>query len=251
MRMLKNENVENAIESSPQWLLATYVASMQCIKRLLAVMGLLQKLDVRAGKEQKFHYIRSLLAIHQLDDMIALDVPWWTYAAIAEIDAYIQKLGYKPTVFEYGSGASTVWLAKRCQKVISIEHDKNWYESLKSKIANLHNVELVLTQPDSINIDKKYQSQKAKNQNFKSYVTKITELNQTFDIIIIDGRSRAACLEACLPFLKVNGIIILDNSNRKRYQNAIENAPLVLRRFYGRVPGSPFKSETAILKRKN
>src|SRR5574338_315926 len=105
---MARENVESAIESTPRWLLSTYVVLMRFIKRLLAWIGLLPKIDKRAKSDRRFHYLRSLLAIHQLDDMIQLDVPWWTYDAIAEIETYIQKLGYLPTVFEYGSGASTI-----------------------------------------------------------------------------------------------------------------------------------------------
>jgi SAM-dependent methyltransferase len=246
---MARENVESAIESTPRWLLSTYVVLMRFIKRLLAWIGLLPKIDKRAKSDRRFHYLRSLLAIHQLDDMIQLDVPWWTYDAITEIETYIQKLGYLPTVFEYGSGASTIWLAKRAKKVISIEHDRRWFDNLKNKLANVHNVELIFVPPDKNTSESKYRSQKAKNVTFKSYVTKISECNQTFDVIIVDGRSREACLEECRAFLKPNGIIIFDNSNRKRYQGAIQNAALKMQRFYGRVPGSPFNSETSILRR--
>ncbi|MBI2790371.1 MAG: class I SAM-dependent methyltransferase [Gammaproteobacteria bacterium] len=246
---MAKENVESAIESTPRWVLSVYVGLMRCLKRLLAWIGILPKIDKRAKSDRRFHYLRSLLAIHQLDDMIQLDVPWWTYDAIAEIDAYIQKLGYLPTVFEYGSGASTLWLAKRAEKVISIEHDKRWFDNLKNKLTDVHNVELILVQPDKNISERKYLSQKAKNVSFKSYVTKIAECNQTFDVIIVDGRSREACLEECRAFLKPHGIILFDNSNRKRYQNAIQHASLKIQRFYGRVPGSPFNSETSILHR--
>ncbi len=250
MGKLKNEKMEGAIESSPFWLKSVYVSLMQIFKGLLKSIGLLKKLDTSAKKSQKLHYFRSLLAIHQLDDMIALDVPWWTYSAIEAIEQHIQSLGYKPAVFEYGSGASTIWLAKRSDKVISIEHDKIWYQQLKEKLQQFPNVTLVLQPPVQGLVEKKYQSQKMENMNFQNYVKSIKATNQTFDLIIVDGRCREACLEECLAHLKPNGMIIFDNSNRKRYQNAMVSSQLNIQRYYGRVPGSPFKSETAILKLK-
>ncbi len=246
--MNKIEQTENRIEKSPQWLKSLYVSVMQCIKGFLAKIGLLSKLDKRAHKDQSFHYLRSLMAIHQLDDMIMLDVPWWTYSAIEAIEQHIHTLGYKPSVFEYGSGASTIWLAKRSAQVISIEHDKVWYQQLKLKLDKFPNVTLILQPPAQGSDDKKYQSQKMSNVNFEEYVKAIKATNQTFDLIIVDGRCREACLEECLAYLKPNGMIIFDNSNRRRYQDAILSSSLNIQRYYGRVPGSPFKSETAILR---
>lgn len=35
------------------------------------------------------------------------------------------------TVFEFGSGASTLWLAQRARHVISVEHDEEWFREVK------------------------------------------------------------------------------------------------------------------------
>ncbi|MBS0289301.1 MAG: class I SAM-dependent methyltransferase [Proteobacteria bacterium] len=240
------KNVEKFIEDSPSWLKAAYIAFMRFVRWLLAMTGLLLKLDRLSQGSQRFHYLRSLLAIHHLDDMVFLDTPWWTYEAIQALQMHIHQLGYKPVIFEYGSGASTIWLAKRAAKVISVEHDMGWYHQLKDKIPQ--QVELLLKEAEN-GPSTSYGSHKAPNLNFKSYVQAIKETNQIFDVIIIDGRSREACLKACLPYLKQDGIIIFDNSNRKRYQQALLTSGLVIERFYGCVPGSPFKSETALLKK--
>ncbi|MGD9591476.1 MAG: class I SAM-dependent methyltransferase [Candidatus Berkiella sp.] len=242
-----NQRVENAIESSPTWLKESYIGFMRFIKKCLHALGLLKKLDKLATSSQRFHYLRSLLAIHQLDDMIQLDVPWWTYQAISEIEDYIKNLNYKPVVFEYGSGASTIWLAKRCDKVIAIEHDGLWYQKLKTKLSAFPDVSLSLQTPEN-KIDK-YHSVKVPNASFKTYVESIKTYESVFDIIIIDGRCRSDCLETSLQYLKPGGIIVFDNSNRKRYQSALKNNNLLIQRFYGYVPGSPFKSETAILRK--
>lgn len=237
------------VDSSPSWLKSVYISYMQWVKKILDKIGLLEKLDKHAATNRSVHYVRSLFAIYQLDDMIALDVPWWTYSAIESIEKYIAQLGYKPRVFEYGSGASTLWLAKRSAQVISVEHDVVWFEKLKTKLASHQHVELILQTPDKIITEKKYGSSKMPDVTFKSYVKTIQQTQKAFDIIIIDGRSREACLEECLPFLKPNGIIIFDNSDRKRYQSVLNTGLLNVSRYHGRVPGSPFASETALLKK--
>jgi len=237
------------VDASPRWLKSIYVASVQFLKHIFYKLGWLEKLDKRATESQNFHYFRSLFAIYQLDDMIQLDVPWWTYSAIESIEKYIAELGYKPDVFEYGSGASTLWLAKRSARVISVEHDVTWFEKLNKKISSYQHVELILKAPEKEAKDRKYRSAKMPGVSFESYVKAIHNNNQAFDIIIIDGRSREACLEECLTCLKPNGIIIFDNSDRKRYQGVLKSSLLNISRFRGRVPGSPFASETALLRK--
>jgi hypothetical protein len=247
MNKSQNQNLEGFIEHTPNWLKSSYISMMQCFKKILHSLGLLSRLDKHAKRSRHVHYLRSLLAIYQLDDMIQLDVPWWTYSAIAAIEKHIQTLGYKPAVFEYGSGASTIWLAKRAQSVISIEHNYNWFQQLKSKLIAYPNVQLIYKAPNRDNIDPLYSSHKMKNVDFKAYVSSIEETSQLFDLIIIDGRCRENCLKASLAYLKPNGIIIFDNSNRKRYQKVLLSFALRIQRYYGLVPGSPFKSETSLL----
>ncbi|MBS0286944.1 MAG: class I SAM-dependent methyltransferase [Proteobacteria bacterium] len=246
-----HQQFESALEGVPSLLKTAYIQSVSVIKKILKGLGLLAQLDTLAKQKQSYHYLRSLLAIHQLDDMIMLDVPWWTYDAISEIENYIQRKKTKLSVFEYGSGASTIWLAKRADKVISVEHDQSWYVHLNSKLSAFPQVQLSLIPPQLNGTDNKYKSQKCPNVSFKTYVESIHSAKEQYDIIIIDGRARSACLETCLAFLKPEGIIIFDNSNRKRYQPELVACGLEIVRFYGRVPGSPFKSETAILSRKS
>jgi len=234
------------IEIFPHGVKSGYVTLIQALKTVLKKIGWLTILDNKSKHSPRYHYLRSLLAIHQLDDMIQLDVPWWTYSAISFIEQFIQTLPPTVTVFEYGSGASTLWLAKRLGQVISVEHDSTWYQQLKSKITD-PNIELLLKQPSKANGTSIYRSVKMPHYNFAEYVDAIKAYPTQFDIIIIDGRCRNDCLRVALPYLKPEGIIIFDNSNRQRYQSALKQSKLCIKRFKGRVPGSPLPSETAIL----
>lgn len=245
-------NLEYFIDFSPHRLKKAYVTLTQVLKRFLTRLGIINWLDDKSQHSKRYHYIRSLFAIHQLDDMVQLDTPWWTYPAIEFVNDYLSTHPQQACIFEYGSGASTIWLAKRAQSVISIEHDPTWHAQLNKHLEYHQNVMLLLTPPvpSRINEVVEYQSMKSPNLNFKDYVKSINQFNRLFDLIIVDGRARDACVNEALNKLKPNGFIVLDNSNRKRYQTVLNRDDITMTRYRGRVPGSPFKSETAIIFKK-
>ena len=53
-------------------------------------------------------------------------------------------------------------------------------------------------------------------------VAKIKTLNKTFDIILVDGRDRVNCIKQSIDCLTSNGVLILDDSQRDRYQEGID-----------------------------
>lgn len=59
-----------------------------------------------------------------------------------EENFFLSHLKSDHKVLEYGSGESTKQIAERVDSVLSIEHQKNWYEKVKNEIPN--NVEIVL-----------------------------------------------------------------------------------------------------------
>lgn len=124
-------------------------------------------------------------------------IPWMTYSAINFIEKRINK---EMTVFEYGCGNSTLWWSNRVKHVISCEHNRNWYEKMRSIIpcnVELYHIEL---------------------QYGDEYSKKVSENMGRFDIIVIDGRDRVNCSKNCLLSLKRNGVIIWDNSDRESYE---------------------------------
>ena len=65
--------------------------------------------------------------------------------------------------------------------------------------------------------------------DFTSYVRHIDRIAASvggpFDLIVVDGRAREACLLAALPHLADDGIIVFDNTMRRRYRRAIAGRP--------------------------
>ncbi|MFN8076496.1 MAG: hypothetical protein U0Q15_13915 [Kineosporiaceae bacterium] len=80
-------------------------------------------------------HLRTLLAVHQAEDLVVLDLPWWTYEAADRVAGFLQGLGDAARVFEYGSGASTIWLARRCATLDSVEHHAGWAQRVRELLA--------------------------------------------------------------------------------------------------------------------
>lgn len=128
-------------------------------------------------------------------------IPWLTYPAISFLS---ERLNMNLLIFEYGSGNSTLFYSIFVKKVIAVEHDKYWYEKIKSRLAE--NSEIVLS-----------------NLDFNGeYCRTIKSTNQLFDIVIIDGEDRVNCIMSCIANLTENGVIILDDSEREEYFGGID-----------------------------
>jgi len=128
-------------------------------------------------------------------------IPWNTYPYIKFIDSRLNKTF---RVFEFGSGNSTLWYSKRVKQIISVEHDKNWYDKIKSLM------------PDNALLI--YKNLKYNGE----YSKEILKHTEKFHIIIIDGRDRVNCIKNSLFFLTSDGLIVFDNSNLDEYREAIQ-----------------------------
>ena len=224
------------------------MTSIHGLGRGLARLGALAWLEKRTDTRWA-HWLRSLFAIYDIDQLVALDVPWWTYRAIDQVDAF---LGSRPgaKVFEFGSGASTVWLAKRAASVISIEHDADWYPIVAERATGLGNVDLRLITIDQIPAqDPVYLSQKEGQvgHSFQKYAEAIDATNEQFDLVVIDGRVRAACLRHARPHLAEGGLIVFDNSRRNRYDQAIKSSGMNELAYPGLTPSLPYPDKTTLL----
>ena len=208
----------------------------------------LPKVFARYKSNRMIHWIFSLGAIHDLDKMIALDVPWWTYSSIAEVERFLAERR-NLRVLEFGSGASTVWLSKRASHVTSIEHHKGWYDMLSKRSDFGDNIELRLREPKAVHEGSTIRSEKPGylDSDFADYVTAARESAVKYDVIVIDGRARNACLDVAVEILNTGGLIIFDNTNRKRYKDAIATHDLSVKHYTGLVPSLPYFDSTTLI----
>ena len=231
---------------------AGYVGGFRLARRCASRLGLLAALESRREKRWCV-YLRSLFSIYDVADLLALDLPWWSYAAIDRVEAFLLKCARKASVFEYGAGASTAWLARRAGRVISVEHDREFAASVIELLKDFGNVSLWCRAPGKANPgDTHFASSRRRGYegfDFSEYVRAIEEAHGPFDVIVIDGRARAACLSVAVHHLTNGGIIVFDNSNRSEYAAALGACRLARETYRDWAPALPFKSETSILYR--
>jgi hypothetical protein len=145
---------------------------------------------------------------------------WICFPAIDFIKQWAQKQK-DLSVFEYGSGGSTLyWLSMNCQ-VVSIEHDPDWFAKLNKVIPANARLDYRLVEPEPCSqIPAEYNSGHPQYQNFdfQHYVTQIDPYpDETFDIVLVDGRSRPFCMQHAVSKVRKGGLLILDNADTPYY----------------------------------
>jgi hypothetical protein len=224
-----------------------YVQLTRSIRSKIESTALGQRLE--SSDSVPMRHIRSLMAIYDLDAMVALDTPWWTYRSIRRVEDFIAMRDGQVRVYEYGSGASTYWLASRCSEVFSVDHDQEWFEQLSPRLT-MDNVSLTHVPPVASSHPKVPSGRKGNDAlDFEDYVTSINAVDGTFDLIVIDGRARTACLEHATTQLAPDGVVVFDNAARLRYRSTLAASPLEVDRLFGAAPSLPYPSCTALLSR--
>jgi len=154
-------------------------------------------------------YISRCLSHNVLNGSTPLDleIPWFSYAAIDFLETFLKK---HMTVFEYGSGGSTVFFARRVKRVLSVEDSASWHELVTERlqVKNLTNASLRLCPFDF---------KAAEGFEESDYFNAIPE--EQFDVIVVDGMEewtlvRPTCFAKAEKHIKKGGIIIVDDSWR-------------------------------------
>lgn len=233
-----------------------YVWAVRLVRSALAATGLLGLLDRAAPRSRTALWVRSWFAVYDLDDLLLLDTPWWTFDAADRVEAFlVARPGAR--VFEWGAGASTVWLAARSGSVTSVEHDVDWAARMHHVLPA--NASLVLCPPVRAGRDRGpdarsgwARSRKAgfADLDFRAYVDQIDAVVGDLDLVVIDGRAREACLDKAVTRLAPGGLVVLDNVDRARYRDALAlHADLDVVWTRGRTPALPYPTRTALISR--
>lgn len=167
-------------------------------------------------------------------DKNGAELPWFTYSCIYFLSS---RLNETLSVFEYGSGNSTIWFSNHTKNIISVEHNDCWHSQMKEKLKRFSNIQYFLRDLTS-----------------GSYQKEILKYDNTFDIIVLDGRERVECSFNVLKALKVTGVIIWDNSDRTKYSKGYEflmSNGFQRIDFYGMGPISAHSWSTCIFYRSN
>ena len=196
--------------------------------------------------------------------LLEFDMPWINFSAKSVLDHILNN---EMTIYELGSGSSTVYFSKRVKTVYSTEHDKDWFLFISDYLQknNFENVTYQLFEAednigkvqtrDADNADHYTSSDKKfQNKNFKNYSTNIDQFaDGFFDLILVDGRNRNSCIKHALTKLKTGGYLLLDNAERKHYTKGFpeldNNSKWMKKVYIGPVPYCFFYSQTNFYKK--
>ena len=130
------------------------------------------------------------------------ELPMLGFRAIKRLDRLI-KSDWK--ILEFGSGMSTIWLARRCELLVSIEVNADWRQIVQSRLARrfLTNVDYRLCNYSDAHILADYD-------------------DAGFDLVLVDGVRRDRAMMTALEKVRPGGYIYLDNSDypHEEYQTA-------------------------------
>lgn len=161
-------------------------------------------------------------------DASGAPLPWLSYPAID----FISQFDFSDaTVFEWGSGYSTLWWAPRCKHIVSVESNPQWLPYIKKLLPDA--VELIETA-----LDVETEVGAFLNREAAKY-----------DVIVIDnyGTFRWKCADAAVGKLAAGGMIILDNSEQcLRACEVLRGHGLVQIDFTGFAPSNAYAQTTSI-----
>ena len=153
-------------------------------------------------------------------------VPWFTYPAIDFLDRIVKP---EWSVFEWGSGNSTLWWSGRVASVVAVEDDAVWYE------------EVVKQMPANVQLLKKTEA---------DYYSAIADYPaNSFDAIVVDGSSRNDCARFGVSRLKEDGVLIFDNSDNVKFAESsaiLKDLGFYRIDFWGLIPSYFYKNCTSL-----
>ncbi|HPO44279.1 MAG TPA: class I SAM-dependent methyltransferase [Spirochaetota bacterium] len=127
--------------------------------------------------------------------------PWLTLKANRLLSDLLRP---ESVGIEFGSGRSTVWFARKVTRLISVEHDKEWFDKVRALLrrGNLGNVEYFCRNAAAAPFSP---------QGYLSPLLK--EPQNHFDFVLVDGLFRDLCAILAVKHVKVGGFIVIDNVN--------------------------------------
>jgi len=174
----------------------------------------------------RYRILRPLLKLnYKMFRRGRTDSPWLAQGATIFLDQYLTK---EMRVLEYGSGYSTIYFANRVDSVVSFEHYKEWYDRISKEFAalKLTNIDYQFVPPNdpATFSEERFRTAHPElkgfelSRRFSDYFEGINSYpDESFDLILIDGRARVETFFNAFPKLKKGGLAILDNSERDRY----------------------------------
>lgn len=150
-------------------------------------------------KKNKFEFFRPLMFEHEY----------------RFIEKYLDK---NDILLEWGSGNGTIYFSDLVKNIISIEHDKNWVNNIKTiiDIYNIKNItihHIAAHSPEPI---------PCRYEQFKDYIEFPKKKKLKFTKVLIDGRARKYCAKSIYDIIDNDTIVFIHDFNRPDYQKVLK-----------------------------
>jgi hypothetical protein len=136
-----------------------------------------------------------------------LGMPWWSFGATRAVEKFLQP---EMTVFEFGSGGSSIFLASRVAQVTCVEDEEKWADLVRVEAARrgLGNLDVLFRPFDFHN---------AKDFGSSPYLASLGV--ELYDLIVVDGKEeseqvRDLCFWKAEECIRPGGLIVVDDSWR-------------------------------------
>ena len=158
-------------------------------------------------------------------------VPWMNFKVIRWMRSYLDA---SMQVFEYGTGGSTLFLARRVRRLVSVESDPRWHAAVAQSLSDhgIRNCDLRLvpSQPPGARTDPRYVStaKGVAGRDFRRYVEAIDTCEDgSLDLVLVDGYARLACVAHAVRKVREGGYLLVDDTDWKKYGRTFD----LLRRY--------------------
>ena len=123
--------------------------------------------------------------------------PWLALSAVRFMKSRLSK---DSNAFEWGTGMSSAWYGKRFARVHGVEDSRAWFDTMHGRVGN---AQIAFREGDS-------------------YVDFIRSFPEAyFDLIVIDGSYRDKCIEIAPTYLKKDGLLVIDDTDKDYLDNGV------------------------------
>lgn len=128
------------------------------------------------------------------------------------IEKYLDK---NDVLLEWGSGNGTIYFSNLVKKLITIEHDIDYYNIIKKTIDayEIKNIDLYHIQGTKVQDQKK-----ERHIAFENYIKFPITNKLKFNKVLIDGRARKYCAIAITDYIDDETIVFIHDFNRNNVE---------------------------------
>ncbi len=171
-------------------------------------------------------------ALEKGRNSVADEQAWINFEALSYLRSWLKN---EHKVFEYGGGGSTLFFARYCRWVATVENDEEWFKVLSAKIKEkgidywqgfFQRGEIVLsdkTRHCDNPEDFLSKTPGQENLSYELYARKIEQFpDESLDLVLVDGRARPSCIAQSVAKIKPGGLLVVDNMERDYYHTAFD-----------------------------